>query len=98
MKKWLLIVWLLVPVTGTGTEDDSFRPQLPAAVLSIPNLRWTAHIPTDPAGKPLHATVPVWIPDSLPVPGAFVQTPATVRATIFTRDPKANIAAMERLP
>ena len=92
-------MYLLRPITGTGTRTDPFRPSFPVTIppiTSIVGLRWTAHIPSNPNGTPRFADCYVWIPDSISLPAGVVIVPlGTARTAIKVRDPRIKTGSME---
>jgi hypothetical protein len=52
--------WLRVPLTGTGTRSDMYRPDLPPEISSR-----SVTIAVGKDGKPLHADCFVWVPDRI---------------------------------
>ena len=90
------MAYILLPITGTGTENDPFRPAIPAAVLALPGLKWSAHIPSNPDGTPRFANCHVWIPDSIVLPGTVtIIARDTARSAIIGRDGRVNPKDME---
>jgi hypothetical protein len=93
----LLLAWILVPITGDGTQKNPYRPSLPPAIILVPGLKWTAQMPFE-NGKPKFSDAWVYIPDSIRLPKGITQaSPETAKANILARDPKASTANMERL-
>jgi hypothetical protein len=96
------MAYILVALTGTGTDTDPYRPNFPITVpplTSLPGFRWSAHIPSNPDGTPRFADCYVWIPDSFTLPeGVSIAPIDSARATIVARDAKAKPQDMERLP
>lgn len=93
------MAYLQLPITGTGTREDPFRPQFPVTIppiTSLPRFRWSAHIPSNPNGTPRFANCYVWIPDSFTLPDGVTIIPLnTARAALKTRDPLVNFTAIE---
>lgn len=96
------MAYLLVSITGTGTQDDPFRPLFPVTIppiTSLPGFRWTAHIPSNPDGTPRFTDCYVWIPNTFTLPGGITVQPLTIaRTAMLTRDPRTKPSHMERMP
>jgi len=73
-----------VPIIGTGTRRDPFRPKLPAGT------EYSAYIPTGKDGQPVLTKCLVCIADSKPVPsdGKFF---ANEDAVLSIKDRDASI-------
>lgn len=79
-------MWVKVPIIGTGTRHDSYRPDLPAGITD-----WACHIPVGNDGKPLHADCVVYMPDSARVPVNATQlTAVDARTMMQQRDATIN--------
>ena len=93
------MAYLQLPITGTGTRDDPFRPNFPLTIppiTSISGFRWSAHIPSNPDGTPQFADCFLWIPDSISLPGGVTVVPLnTARNAIKNRDPSIKLDAIE---
>lgn len=90
--------WLRVPVKGTGTRGDMYRPDLP------PGVDHTVTIDVGQDGKPLHPDCFVWVPDRIDFsriqlrPGSVRLTHDQALKEIQARNPKINSTRMEQLP
>jgi len=101
MKQTILALWLLffvaLPIIGSGTEDDPYRPDLPPILLKLRAIKISAHIPSNPDGTPKFANAIVWIPDRIPVPpGVTALDTTTVLTIIKSRDATADLTNMEK--
>lgn len=80
--------YIKVPVIGTGTEDDPYRPDLPVEMIE-----WSAHIPTDDKGVPLYPDVYVLISEGKLITTDLQQaevSKSVVEQDMLIRDPKLN--------
>ena len=55
-------MFIEIPIIGTGTQRDPYRPKLPVGVT------YSAYIPTGKDGRPVFSKCLVCVPDALPVP------------------------------
>lgn len=90
--------WLRVPITGSGTRHDMYRPDLPAGLKTR-----TVIIQANKDGKPLHSDCFVWIPGRVDLDGVTLR-PGSVRFTrdaaikaILQRHPNLALSAMEKV-
>jgi len=81
-----------VPIIGTGTERDPYRPSLPAGVT-----RWSAHIPSNPDGRPRFLTALVWIPPNQPMTGLSPIDRNTALDIARTRDNRIDDSSLEHI-
>ncbi len=80
-------MFIEVPIIGTGTQKDPYRPKLPA------NMDWSAYIPTGSDGRPLLDKCYVCIADNRPVPAegkGVVKQDA--HQAILARDPGIDVS------
>lgn len=92
----LFLAWILLPITGDGSRENPYRPNLPLTVREIPNLRWSAHIPSNADGTPKFTDAYVWIPDNFTLPGSVVViNTLTARTQIKARDPNVSLTGLE---
>jgi len=85
MKKHLitiLLFYVLVPITGSGTRESPYLPDWPglvgvktyAQILAlVPTFRWSCYVKNDPVtGAPLTSNMYCWVPDDIIPPGKVV--------------------------
>ena len=88
-------MFCLIPIIGSGTRDDPYRPSLPAGVA------YSAQIPTGPDGRPLYLDAPVWLDDWGMVPTSLItqlKSELAIRNWLSQKGLSDELAGMKRPP
>ena len=75
-----------VPIIGTGTMKDPYRPDVPKGVA------YSCNIETGPDGKPVRTKTVVCVPDSAEIPGTNL---SRVEAARFFKDRAINLKMLK---